>query len=353
MPILAGIQRRNYVVGKIRAGDKDSSGRPHRLDGFRFTSHSPRRAAEIAEFYQGDKPRPWGPQWEVYTSVREVAVALPPGRLVIDQAMMRWSGGGPTMVCDGVTTRQPACGPCQCPQPGDPDDPESVWDAIKERRRLAGMKTPQGCYPYTWIHICLVDIGDFGVWQLLSKSENAAAEIIQKAGLLERARSAGQFLSATLALEYREARVDGVLRQYNVPAIRIDESVRAIANGQLAGRSLAEQLPPAPGETRLAITAGQRQKATRLTPQGVADLIPLAECREDVEKLQARVEAGDPGLLDEEVYVEHDGVGVQHQLREALRDRWRQFPSEKDAQRAQQEPSDGSLFPPEPQEDGR
>ena len=169
---------------------------------------------------------------------------------------MRWSGGGPTMVCDGITTSQPQRGPCQCPQPDDPGDEDSVWEAIRERRRLAGLKTPQGCYPYTWINVCLPDIGGFGVWQLLSKSENAAAEIIQQAALLEQARAAGQYLPARLALEYREARVDGMLRQYNVPAIRIDASIRAIANGEFAGRSLADQLPPAPGEQRRAITSG-------------------------------------------------------------------------------------------------
>lgn len=265
MPILAGIQRRNYVVGRIRGGDKDAKGLPHRLDGFRFTSPSPKVAAEIAEFTGGDKPRQWGREWEVYTKIRRIAVALPPGDLVISQAMMRWSGGGPTMVCDGVNTSQPQRGPCQCPQAEDPGDEDSVWEAIRERRRLAGLKTPQGCYPYTWINVCLPDVGGFGVWRLLSKSENAAAELIQQAALLERARSAGQYLPAELALEYREARVDGMLRQYNVPAIRIDASIRAIANGEFAGRSLADQLPPAPGETRLAITGGATAPAPRET----------------------------------------------------------------------------------------
>jgi len=256
MPILTGIQARNYVVGRIRTGDKDDQGHPHRLDGFRFTSPSPKRAAEIAELYDGSQPRPWRQEWEVYTRLREITIALPPGRLVISQAFMRWSGGGPTMVCDGMTTTQPQHGPCQCPQPAIPGDEESLWQAIKERRRRAALKTPQGCYPYTWINVSLVDVGDFGVWRLLSKSENAAAEIIDKALLLERARAAGQYLAATLALEYRESRVDGMLRQYNVPAIRVDDSVRAIATGQIAGRSLADQLPPAAGGRHRAITAG-------------------------------------------------------------------------------------------------
>jgi hypothetical protein len=281
MAILAGIQRRSYVIGRIRTGDKDDKGRPHRLDGFRFTTPSPKVAAEVAEFTGGDKPRQWGREWEVYTKIRRIPVALPPGDLVINQAMMRWSGGGPTMVCDGVTTSQPQRGPCQCPQPDDPGDEDSVWEAIRERRRLAGLKTPQGCYPYTWINVCLTDIGGgSAVWRLLSKSENAAAELIQQATLLERARAAGQYLPAELALEYREARVDGTLRQYNVPAIRIDASIRAIANGEFAGRSLADQLPPAPGEQRRAITAGASvppQRDEPAPPPVTRDRIPDAQ----------------------------------------------------------------------------
>jgi hypothetical protein len=271
MAILAGIQRRNYVIGRIRTGDKDDKGRPHRLDGFRFTTPSPKVAGEIAEFTGGDKPRPWGREFEVYTKIRRIPVALPPGDLVISQAMMRWSGGGPTMVCDGVTTSKPQRGPCQCPQPADPGDEDSVWEAINERRRLAGLKVPQGCYPYTWVNVCLPDIsGGSAVWRLLSKSENAAAELIQQATLLERARAVGQYLPAELALEYREARVDGTLRQYNVPAIRIDASIRAIANGEFAGRSLADQLPPAPGEQRRAITAGASVPLQRDEPAAPA-----------------------------------------------------------------------------------
>jgi hypothetical protein len=296
MTILTGIQTRSYVVGRIRAGDKDENGRPHRLDGFRFTSPSPKVAREIAELGQGEEPRPWGKQWEVYTSLTEIAVALPPGSLIINQSMMRWTGGGPTMVCDGVTTTRPARGPCQCPQPDDPCDPESVWQAISERRRLAGQKTPAGCYPYTWINVSLPDIsGGTGVWRLLSKSENAAAEIIAQAVLLERARAAGRFLPARLALEYRESRVDGLLRQYNVPALRIDDSLRAIANmgGDFNGRPLSEQLPPAPGPAR-AITTGAE------APLRPPPSIPAPVPEDDVDPDIADAEIVDEWLEDAE-----------------------------------------------------
>jgi hypothetical protein len=334
MPILAGIQSRNYRVGQIKAGDKDASGRPRRLEGFRFTTHSQRVANEIAGHYDGEEPRPWGRQWEVYTKVRELPVALPPGKLVINQAMMRWSGGGPTLVCDGISVSQPQCGPCQCPQPADPDNEESVWEAIRERQRLAGLKVPKGCNPYTWISVCLVDIGGFGVWQLLSKSENAAAELIQQAELLEQARAAGQYLSARLALEYREARVGGVLRQYNVPVLRIDDSIRAIASGEIAARSLIEQLPPAPGEGPRAITSGQPVRvsappddpAATMTAQQFADQAAELRGRDSVEALQAVVEQRELG--EDSVWVpdaEDPETHVEITLTEFLRLRWRKL----------------------------
>jgi hypothetical protein len=329
MPINAGIQVRNYRVGQIKAGDKEDLGggksRPHRLDGFRFTTPAPSVAAQIAEHYQGDEPRPWGKQWEVYTKVREIAVALPPGNLVISQAMMRWSGGGPTMVCDGVSTSQPERGPCQCPQPADPGDPDSVWEAIRERRKLAGQKTPRGCYPYTWINVCLVDIGGFGVWQLLSKSENAAAEIIQQAALLEQARAAGQYLPARLALEYREARVDGMLRQYNVPALRIDASIRAIASGDFAGRSLNDQLPPAPGEARRAITAAPAARQDKPpTAQQIADAAAKATTRKQIADMKA---AAGEHRVEQDMICPPGSSDLYEELDSYLHGRWEELPA--------------------------
>ena len=327
MPINSGIQVRNYRVGQIKAGDKDASGRPHRLDGFRFVTPAPSAAAEVAAYYGGDEPRPWGKQWEVYTRVREIAVALPPGSLVISQAMMRWSGGGPVMVCDGIATSQPERGPCQCPQPADPGDPDSVWEAIRERRRLAGQKTPRGCYPYTWINVSLPDIGGFGVWQLLSKSENAAAEIIQQAALLEQARAAGQYLPARLALEYREARVDGVLRQYNVPAIRIDASIRAIASGQFAGRPLADQLPPAPGGCHRAITAGSAdQDSPPLTAQQIANAVAASDSRQEVERWMAV--AKENRVEDDHIRIPDLDTDLYEPLAEYAAGKWKSLAAE-------------------------
>ena len=65
MPILTGIQRRNYRVGQIKAGDKDDLGggkiRPHRLDGFRFVTPAQSAAAEVADVLPGRRAAPVGP----------------------------------------------------------------------------------------------------------------------------------------------------------------------------------------------------------------------------------------------------------------------------------------------------
>ena len=252
--IVAGLQpRTTYEAGRIRTGDKDEKGKPRRTDGFRLTSHSEKAVTRAAELYDGYDLRPWGRQWEVYTRLRNMEVALPPGKLVISQAMMRYTGGGPSVVCNGKRTSKPAIGPCQCPQPDDPDDEESLWRAAAERRRRAAFKVPAGCYPYTWVNVMLPDIDGFGVWTLLSKSERAASEIVQQAQLLEMYRAAGEFCPAEVALEYHESRADGMLLQYNVPVIRVGKSLRKVAE-ELGGGSLAAQLPP-PRE-RIAITTG-------------------------------------------------------------------------------------------------
>ena len=175
--ITAGLQPRvTYRAGQIRSGDKDGQGRPHRLDGFRFTSHSEEAALRCAELYDGYDLRPWGRQWEVYTNCRVLDVALPPGKLVITQAMMRWTGGGPSVVCDGKRTVKPEHGPCQCPQPDDPYDEESVWQAVRERQRLAGFKVPAGCKPHTWVSVALPDIdGKYDYAQLQAQARYDAA----------------------------------------------------------------------------------------------------------------------------------------------------------------------------------
>lgn len=329
--IAAGLQpRTTYEAGRIRAGDKDEQGRPRRLEGFRLTTHSENAALQVAELYDGYDLRPWGRQWEVYTRRRSLAVALPPGKLVISQAMMRWTGGGPSMVCNGQRTSKPSIGPCQCPQPENPRDEDSVWRAVEERRKRAAFKVPAGCYPYTWVNVALPDIDGFGIWTLLSKSERAASEIVQQARLLEAYRAAGEFCPAEVALEYHESRVDGMLRQYNVPAIRVGKSLRSVAL-ELGGADLAVQLPPAPRE-RIAITTGTTAPQVpppAHVPPPAAGGLRTAQQTADIGRTAASIDVLRVLIKDviarrlEQAEVQVDGIPWG--LREYLTLRWDEF----------------------------
>lgn len=350
MAINAGIQLRNHEVGAVRLGFEDlgSNGKPipHKLDKFRFTSPSLTELRQVARLYGGEvtewyprRGQTWGRQWQVFSEADEIPIALPPGALVITQDMTLYDGGGLRRKCDGVTMSRPQVGPCQCPQPENPADPVSVDAAIMERKALAAQRHPAACKPYTRICMCLPDIGDIGAWVLRTRSEEAAAELIAKAMMLERARAAGVFLSARIAAEQRQMMTAGMLRQYPVPVIRLDDSIRAIANGT-AGRSLADQLPPPPGQLALTagpshvpIGAGPRGPDITLTAQALADRILTAERRPEVDALAEIVKRA--GLAGDLVWAPpagDSGTGpggprIEMRLSEAVNNRWRQVPA--------------------------
>ena len=62
-----------------------------------------------------------------------------------------------------------------------------------------------------------------------------------------------------------------MLRQYNVPVIRVGKSLRSVAE-ELGGGTLAAQLPPAPGAERRALAAATAPAAAPPdpVPSGVA-----------------------------------------------------------------------------------
>lgn len=307
MPIdPAAIQMRHSETGAIRCGDQvtGSNGKPvaHKLENFRFTSPSLTELRQLAHKYGGEitewYPRAgtrWGKQWQVYSEVDEIAVALPPGDLIIRQDMELWSGRGLERRCDGRTMTRPELRPCMCPQPADcpvpgaPAGYAAEW-AIQRRKQLAAQKTPAGCKPLTRFALALSDISDVGVWMLRTRSEEAAAEAMAKAYIMEQARAAGVFLSARCALVQRMMPVDGVLRQYGVPVIRLDDSIRAIAEGAAGRRTLAEQLTPAREAIALTRSAPRAlpapgQSGMEITAQGLADQARAAVTRAEIRPL--------------------------------------------------------------------
>ena len=277
----AMLQQRNSVIGTLHPGDKITINDklvPHALENWRITTHSRTTAVQLADLY-GGQPLRWGKQWEVYTEVDELPVALPPGQLVITQNMERWSGGGCLMRCDGERATFPAVGPCTCPTPENPDDEASWWEAAEKRKELVGLKVPRGCKPYTRLALVLADIGGVGVFKLTSTSEQAAAEIGKQAVILEKHRARGIFLPARVAIEARTALVRGQTRNFVVPVLRLDNTIREIMSGATAFLEMARQLPPPPGT--LAITAGPAHVPDSVEYTGGPDLAVTAQSLAD------------------------------------------------------------------------
>lgn len=345
MPINAGLSPKKYRSGQIKIGDRVDIGggktRPRKLDGFRFCTHAKSIAYSVYECFHddADEPRPWGGQWEVYTRLAEIDIALPPGALVIDQAMMRWVGSQCVLTCNGVNVVTPAKGPCQCPQAENPEDTESVWEAVRERKRLAGLKPPRGCKPHTWLRVILPDVIGAGPWELHSASENAASEILDQARVLEYARANGQFLPAKAGIEQRQSTMDGQIVRFGVPVLRIAKSLRAIAEDLEAGPaaldvSLAAQLPPPPGQLAIAaapstvVPPPAGESDLDLTAQDLAEMVRRAASRAELAPVVERIKAA--GVADDMVWVHEDPADddspqVEMMLRNAANIRWQQL----------------------------
>src|SRR6476646_10311252 len=91
---LADRPRRMPEHGRIRIGQKVDKGRPEKLAAFRFTSADAEAIKQIASLYGGEA-RPWidAPtkgQWEVFTTVNQIDVVLPPAPLGDGLVYERW-----------------------------------------------------------------------------------------------------------------------------------------------------------------------------------------------------------------------------------------------------------------------
>lgn len=259
------LQRRSQQIGRIRIGQqvKTAGGgmRPDRLTTFRFTTASRTTAAAIAELYGGE-PRPWEGQFEVITEKSEIGVTVPPRDAVISQWYEMWNKGGCIRRCDSQHERI-SDGPCQCPQPADPADPESVAANARERARLAKLNPPKACGLITRINVMIPDLPGLGVFRLDTGSFYAAGESGDKADIMELARAHNVFLPAMLRIEWRKRVAGGKTTPYPVPVLEILDTFRDIASGALEARGILGQLPPAPGEQRRAITGGTAASAPR------------------------------------------------------------------------------------------
>lgn len=331
------IQRRGQQIGRLRIGQqvKASNGkmRPARLDCFRFTTASRITAQAIADLYGGEV-RDWSGEFEVITSKSEIGVTVPPRDEVISQWYEMWNKGGAMRRCDSQRD-QISNGPCLCPHAADPSDPDEVASKALERSGLAKLNPPQACKLVTRISVMIPDLPGLGVFRLDTGSYYAATEIGDSAALMQVARDRGVFLPAILRIEHRQRVAGGQTKKYPVPVLEVLTTFRDLASGAIERAGIAAQLPPAPGETRLAIAAApaavtppRQTPAKRMNDQekaqDIADRARRAASRAEVELLDTEAESegvGDRNVCswpEEEVYEE---------LRIFLRARWKELPA--------------------------
>jgi Recombination directionality factor-like len=326
------IQRRGQQIGRIRIGQqvKAANGkmRPERLDTFRFTTASRTSADAIAALF-GGTVRDWEGQYEVITGKAEIGVTVPPRDQVVSQWYEMWTKGGCQRRCDSQTEKLSGK-PCLCPHAEDPGDDDAVARAAHERAMLAAKNPPQACKLVTRISVMIPDLPGLGVFRLDSGSYYAATEIGDSAELMQMARDKGVFLPAILRIEQRSRVAAGQTKKYPVPVLEVLATFRDIATGAIGANGMAAQLPPPPEGQRRAIAGAPASPALEQEPaapaadevsaQQIADLIPLAAVREDVEKLAGRAE--NAGVMDEYVCTDKD-ADLHEELRSVLQERWR------------------------------
>jgi len=257
------IQRRGQQIGRLRIGqqvavikDGRDTGktRPAKLETFRFTTGSRAAAQAIAALYGGEI-RDWSGEFEVITGQSEIGVTVPPRDEVVSQWYEMWNKGGAIRRCDSQR-EQISGGPCLCPHAADPADPDEVAAKALERSDKAKLNPPQACKLVTRISVMIPDLPGLGVWRLDTGSFYAAVEIGDSAALMQVARDRGVFLPAILRIEQRQRITGGQTKKFPVPVLEVLATFRDLATGAIEAGGIAAQLPPAPGETRLAITGG-------------------------------------------------------------------------------------------------
>ncbi|MFJ8687376.1 recombination directionality factor [Micromonospora wenchangensis] len=301
MPIKE-LQQRLTQVGVIRLGQqlvsKAGKNYPAKLETLRFTSPNEKLIAAVAAKF-GGTPRPWaspmGPQFEVITQAREIAVLVPPQ--TIDPNYELWGNKFRQRMCDGETERI-RNQPCLC-QP------------VRAAAAAAGRDPRPGdvCKPTTRLSLMVADIQSLGVWKLESHGWNAAAELPMLASAI---RNAPRPIPARLEVQRREkalfhpgrAEKEQIeARVFMVPVLHFDLATPAQAFSGQIGAAVAAAQRELVAQQLAAIEAtpaaeGPAGDGTKLTPADVARLAPYTRT---VEQLQAlwRDAAKDEVLTDE------------------------------------------------------
>lgn len=289
-------------IGELRSGMKvlasNGKERPKALPTWRITVWSPNVARKVSELYQGEI-RQWNSKWEIITEVSSIDVMLPPGGRVFDQALELWTAGGLVRRCTGQQQYQceTAGQECACPHAADPADAEQIQAASRQRAVLA--KEGKACALHTRAYLILPQLPDVGVFRLATGSFYGSLWLKQKMTILEAYRAEGVFLPAKARLEPHEMLVRGKKKKVIIPVLEFTDTLQAIATGQVASRSLAQQLA-AGAEQLQAITAGAAgQDITADPPVNLSD--PELSVSDLGRMMHEATDRGDLKLIGEEI----------------------------------------------------
>jgi hypothetical protein len=351
---ILGVQRRSQEIGRLRIGQSLVSAKgvkyPARLSTFRFTTRSRLAASAVAEIYGGTMGDWEGNEgfFEVITKADALGVMVPPHDEFTTSWMEAWQGGKPKRRCDGALERIGG-GACICPHIENADG-EQVLDFARIREMAANRQDV--CTPVTRISVILPELPGLGVWRLDTGSFYALMEIQDAAGLLVAARDKKIPVPAMLRIDQRKQVTQTETKRFPVPVLEIAVSFRELASGALSTGGLASQLPPAPGESRRAITAPARAALEAAPPphagragvtavieepmpaqlpdreptkEEIVEMARRASTREEIEAIVATATAA---LLIDDHITPEPGVDIQEPLRGWLGHLWRGLPRE-------------------------
>lgn len=253
--ILRGIPMRYPELGRLRLGDRSGSGRtPMRaLSTWRATSKDRTVLEALASIYGGqvtEWKRDKGTEYQVYTDSDELDVMLPADPIFA--AYESWAKSGVQRRCDGerctMVVKSPDGGhmeevDCVCAAHG-------WWPGVKEDVDAGA------CTLNLRLKVVLPRVPGVGIWLMTTSSFIAASELPAQALMLRGFAERGLMVPAQLAIEPRTLRrpEEKFDRNFNVPVLRIRESLSAIASGQVAQpagvlappSTSAPALPPPP-----------------------------------------------------------------------------------------------------------
>jgi len=211
-------ERRMPELGRIRMGakrtTKNKAGKeitfPTSLETWRLTSPSRERLLAAVQLGWGEEVQPWqspgGPQWELYTTLSEINVVVPPWSS-FSRFYEQWGSNLLARRCDGMnileSSEESDIGrPCICM---DPDQ-----------------NVPDKCPLVTRLQVIIPELPGFGVWRFETHGINSSIEMAAIVPFLEKLSCERTMVNCVLSIVSQSSRdkTTGQTRRYKVGTIQ-------------------------------------------------------------------------------------------------------------------------------------